>query len=130
DFPQNYLYFSGMEYHLHALSLGWTYTLLAVTSQQLEHGLARYLTDILSSLAEYLVSTSHNELSQAEVPEDAVDTGELVEVIQRAQGRRLNLQEIDDYWDSVTNQHDEGESGETGSLSYDQARKLGLGPQE
>jgi hypothetical protein len=142
DFPENYHYVSGIEYDMHAVSLGWKYSLLVAAPHRVREasstamqGLFRYSTQILSSLAEFLANTLQEdasvEPSQADgSPADKVDTGQLVEVIQHAGGSGLDVQEIDEFWDALADQQDIGEHPEAGSLSYEQARKLGLTPEE
>lgn len=146
DFPGNYLFFSGMEYDLHAASLGWLYTVLAAIPHMADGTQANAMprmfqpaVELLAALAEYLPADSHDSIETAadmdadigsgdRLPVEAVDSDQLDNVIQQAAGQGLDAQEVNEFWDALAEQQSTSESPDSGSLSYEQARKLGLTP--
>jgi CheY-like chemotaxis protein len=144
EFPENYLFVSGLDHDLHAISLGWMYTLMVTVPHGIETSpsaamqvLSQRSAQVLNALAEFLVHVAQSELDEGikpgetdELPDSAQETAELDEVFNHAGSGGLGSQEIDDYWDSLAEQQDHGEQTDSGALSYEQARRLGLTPGE
>ncbi len=141
EFPENYICITGHDHDLHGVSLGWMYTLLAAVPRRAEavhpdpmQFMFRQSVDILNALAEYLVSIAHESealpVDSSEIDEEPVDTGQLEEVFEQGGGKRIDDQEIDEFWDNLTDEQQLKEKPDSGALSYEQARKLGLTPGE
>jgi len=65
--------------------------------------------------------------------EAVVDEGELVELgsaLQEALGEPITAQQADDFWDALAEGSGAGGAPANSSLTYEQARKLGLTPDE
>jgi len=58
------------------------------------------------------------------------DVEALEELFQQAAQLELGGQDVDQFWESLVTDSDADETFDTGSLSYDQARRLGLAPDE
>ena len=142
EFPENYFRISGLDHDLHAVSLGWRYTLLAGVPQAAKSDLQSAMrsmvaasAELFNALAEYLSSVAVESgalpLGSSEIDVHPVDTGQLEEVFEQGGGRQMDEQEIDEFWESLTDQEGQfKEKPDSGALSYEQARKLGLTPSE
>jgi CheY-like chemotaxis protein len=141
EFPENYFCISGHDNDLHGVSLGWMYTLLAAVPRRAEAAqpspmqlMVRQSVDILNALAEYLPSTAPESgalpAESSRIDNEPVDTGQLDEVFEQGGGNKMDDQEIDEFWDNLTDEQQLKEKPESGALSYEQARKLGLTPGE
>ena len=141
QFPENYICIAGHDHDLHGVSLGWMYTLLAALPRRAEAAqpsamqlMAMQSVDILNALAEYLPSTAPESgalpVESSEVDDEPVDTGQLEEVFEQGGGKGLDEQDLDEFWDNLTDEQQLKEKPNSGALSYEQARKLGLTPGE
>ncbi len=141
EFPENYFCIAGYDHDLHLVSLGWMYSLLAAVPHRTDATqftpmqlLLKQSVDILNALAEYLPTTAAEgeslPLESSQTVDEPVDTGQLEEAIDQGGGKRMDDQEIDEFWENLTDQQPPQEKPDSGALSYEQARKLGLTPGE
>lgn len=142
QFPDAYLFIAGLDYDLHLVSLGWAYGLQVIVPREvkrIERDLKQALLDsaveILPALAQYLEGKPVEEVSGAAEVGEGTPPGEedlklLDDALQQVTQKRLGTQELDNFWEAVVDEKDAGVSPENGSLSYEQARRLGLTPEE
>lgn len=142
QFPDAYLFVAGVDYDLHLISLGWSYGLQVIVSREVKQGeknIKQTLLDsapgILPVLAQYLegkppeASSGAAEIGE-ETPPREEDLRQLDDALQRVAQKRLNTQELNSFWEEVVDEKDAGISPESGALSYEQARRLGLTPED
>ena len=141
--PKDLWYFSGTKYDLFFSHVGASHGLLvAANPVDGEKDLAEVISavnlagkDLVESLATMGLTTmeaGHIE----DQPEDDLDfqstaledVGELNEVFQDGSG--VVTDELDAYWDTLTNEEENTGPHNADSLSYDQARQLGLTPDD
>lgn len=142
QFPDSYLFIAGMDYDLHLVNLGWSYGLQVIVPREekkIERNLKQTLLDsaaeILPALAQYLEGKPAEDVSGAaeleeETPPGEEDLKQLDDALQQVTQTRLGTRELDHFWEAVVDEKDAGVSPESGSLSYEQARRLGLTPEE
>lgn len=139
--PENYFLFTGDSYDLYMASIGQSLFLLVSTEPRLRdetsglvieslrpavNELLNILTGIgvpLQPPEEVLVESTASET----LPEEDQDSPDLDLIFEKANEQQLSSQEVDDFWDMID---EAGTSGAptAGALSYDQARQLGLAP--
>jgi CheY-like chemotaxis protein len=143
EHPGNYLYFSGQDFDLHLVNLNYSLALLATTPVGEDRLQSVWMDQLLEAhkeieavlLGDVQPSPAGNvSLVEADdVKEEEVDEGELVELgtaLQAALGEPISAQQADDFWDALAQgSGTEGTPGNS-SLTYEQARKLGLTPEE
>lgn len=139
QFPDAYLFIAGVDYDLHLINLGWSYGLQAVVSRGVKQAKINFrqtlldsAVEILPALAQYLEGKPLEKPSEIgeETPPREEDLRQLDDALQRVAQKRLGTQELNNFWEAATDEKETGVSPESGSLSYDQARRLGLTPKE
>lgn len=141
--PENYFRFTGDSYNLTMASIGPSLFLLVSTEsrsrdeagERVMESLRPAVSDLLNILTGIGVPLQPPEDILVEPPEpDMVltedeDSPDLDLIFEQATEQKLSSQEVDAYWDVVD---DAGTGGvpRSGALSYDQARQLGLAPDD
>lgn len=140
--PGGYLYLDGQEVELHLLNLSGSRALLATTPVAADLRTYRMEQLLLARrqieqiLADEIMADGLEEpgvLAADAEGEEIVDESELVELgaaLQQAMGERIDTQQANDFWDALTEGPGEGSTPANSSLSYEQARKLGLAPED
>ncbi len=139
----------GKDYHLHLSHVGGTYALLVFTAYTIDpDAFARVaavvpgiVPDLLAGLAELGVPVDTGPLAPAAEPESepeplpeeleeaAAELPDLDELFQQAAVTQLSAEEVDAFWAPPKKSIDTG-SLHADDLTYDQARKLGLTPDD
>ncbi len=141
--PENYFRFTGDSYNLYMASIGPSLFLLVSTEsrsrdeagESVMESLRPAVSDLLNILTGIGVPLQSPEDILVESPEpDLVstedeDSPDLDLIFEQATEQNISSQEVDAYWDVVD---DAGIGGvpRAGALSYDQARQLGLAPED
>jgi hypothetical protein len=141
NFPEDVLYFSGTELDLYAAHVGRSIALLAAVPPGARPGLngsgirmVRQAADELLGLAIQLDRSSQAPAAAAapvdkpEEAEIASDASDLDEVFEQAAMIQLDEADVNTFWDDLINGDGSERVFRTGTLSYEQARKLGLAP--
>jgi CheY-like chemotaxis protein len=138
--PQDLLCFSGIQFDLYLAHAGPSQTLVALTRpeagiQRLEQ-ILHILLAAANALAQDLINAAIAEqlASQSAPPAkrqtDGLATGRLGSLLSQAPDVQIRGQEVDTFWEAAAEQAYHEGLPRAGSLSYEQARKLGLAPQE
>jgi CheY-like chemotaxis protein len=140
--PQDLLFFSGIEHDLYLTHVGRAFALLVV-SEFPKTGDTRGLVvsnlrpavndllDVLTSLGVPLQPLGEDQTAPPAIERQAGDEGErpdLVKIFKKASKRKINPQEVNEFWESAVDQSSGETLPDTGELSYEQARRLGLAP--
>jgi FixJ family two-component response regulator len=144
--PSDLMYFSGSKYDLFLAHVGASYALLVATnpiatSDQVDtyvrivHEGLKELLMILSNMGIPLTSEEHTPAPTETTPEEepiaeAEDAPMIEALFQRADSASITSEEADAFWDTVSQGESEGDIGSADELSYDQARQLGLTPED
>jgi CheY-like chemotaxis protein len=136
-----YLYFGGEEVDLHLVSLDRSLALLATTPQGQDRSPSSWMEQLLQARREVVAAlegasptspVKSPEVGIAE-QEERIDTGELValdKAFQQVMVEPVDTQQADEFWDALAQGSGEGSTPANNSLNYEQARKLGLAPEE
>jgi hypothetical protein len=135
--PQDLVFISGSHFDLYMAHAGQAQTLVALTHpeagiQRLEKNL-HILLAAANALAQDLINISLANLDSAprvKRQTDELATGRLGALLSQAPESQNWVQEVDSFWEAAAEQAYHEGLPRTGSLSYEQARKLGLAPQE
>jgi CheY-like chemotaxis protein len=140
--PEDLWYFSGEKYDLFWTHVGFSHGLL-VASNPIpdEMGVAQAISllrdaeqDLIQILQRMGILSmeqveERKEEVQAELFElDPEDEDELMDILQAQQ--EVATDELDEYWDHAASEKESGEMQNPDSLSFDQAKKLGLTPED
>ena len=142
--PQDLLCFSGMKYDLYLTHVGGTFALLVVSDSH-KVGDTRELVvsnlrpavndllDVISSLGIPLQPFGEGQSAPPAIESEVVDEGEMPDLgvfFQQASQLKFNPQEVNDFWETAIDQSGGETAPDTGELSYEQARQLGLTPDD
>ncbi len=140
--PQDLLCFSGLEHDLYLTHVGGAFALLVVgdpgkTTDTRELVLSNLrpavndLLDVLTTLGVPLQPLGEERSTPPVMIEEAVeDTGkpDLVKIFKKASRRNFDPGEVDAFWENAVQRSSSETPPDTGELSYEQARRLGLAP--
>jgi DNA-binding NarL/FixJ family response regulator len=135
--PQDLVFISGSHFDVYMAHAGQAQTLVALTHpeagiQRLEKTL-HILLAAANALAQDLINIRLANLDSAPRVKrrtDELATGRLGGLLSQAPESQNWAQEVDSFWEAAAEQAYHEGLPRTGSLSYEQARKLGLAPQE
>jgi CheY-like chemotaxis protein len=135
--PQDLVCVSGAHFDLYLAHAGQSQTLVALTPpeagiQRLEKTL-HILLAAANALAQDLINTRLADLGSlppARRHTDNLATGRLGALLSQAPEVQVRSQEVDSFWEAAAEQAYHEGLTRAGSLSYEQARKLGLTPKE
>ncbi len=144
EHPGSYLYFSGQDFDLHLVNLSFSLALLATTPLGEERSRTTWMGQLLEARKEIEAvllgdlqpspAGSVNPHEAVAMEEEAVvDEGELLELgsaLQEALGEPITAQQADDFWEALAEGSGAGGTPANSALTYEQARKLGLTPEE
>jgi two-component system response regulator (stage 0 sporulation protein F) len=146
DRAEDYLVSRGKSYQLHLVPAGERRFLLALTRARVRddpwEATAVAIAKAMAEAAAVLRIESVEELqpgvpniegaSPIELDEELaiseVDLSQLDVALHRAGENKANTQDLDDFWDSAAEQVGVENSSESGSISYEQALRLGIAP--
>lgn len=147
DRAEDYLVSRGKSYQLHQVPAGERQFLLALTrSSARDHPWEATAVAIAKAMAEAAAvlriesveelqpggTNIIEEASPIELDEELamseVDLSQLDVALHRAGENKANIQDLDDFWDSAAEQVGVENSSESGSISYEQALRLGIAP--
>jgi CheY-like chemotaxis protein len=157
--PHNLMYFKGRQYHLCMAPVGASQSiLLAIDATQqpnfpppVDRPVSEAAQEILTSISRVSEAPSESALETPGVPAEAGFPVEPVETVLLPQEEELHpepidspdlsdifikektnldAQEVDNFWDAAVEQNGGGEPGNASALSYDEARRLGLAPND
>jgi CheY-like chemotaxis protein len=137
ELPQDLVYISGINFDLCMAHAGQSQTLVAITRpdasiQRLEK-ILRILLAAANALAQDLVNTPLAEVVSTPPTKRQTDelvTGRLGALLSQAPEDQVRSQELDSFWEAAAERAYREGLPRTGALTYDQARKLGLAPEE
>ena len=133
---RGYFYIGGKENELHLAPVDARLVLLAITSpttNRQPQEVMEYLLQAAADLATVDLQAILEELPAAQ-PEPEIEAGSeselslLNSVFQQSGEQKMDDQAIEHYWDALAEQGEAGRSPDSGAISYDQARRLGLAP--
>ena len=139
--PNDLMYFAGSKYDVFLAHVGESYALLVAgnpsesSDQVLElmKSVHEGLRDLVTSLAHIGVPIKSDEKSpevEAEV-EDEISLAEPeIEALFQGVESEINLEEVDAFWDIASLRLEDEEITNADALTYEQARRLGLTPNE
>lgn len=146
--PRAIISIPGETFELYCAHTGERGSIVAITNQQIDDSARLAIMYKLWSAADDLVALSAAEgwggegqapVKQSPIPapqefevdesEEDVDT-ELELILEQAQQGTLKPEEVEDFWQSLANHEDQGQGLDAGSISYDQARRQGLLPED
>jgi hypothetical protein len=135
--PQDFVCISGMHFDLYMAHAGQSLTLVALSQpeasiQRLEN-ILHILLAAANALAQDLINARLAEAASAPPKKrntDGLATGRLGTLLSQAPETQTRAQEVDSFWEAAAEQAYHEGLPRAGSLSYEQARKLGLAPQE
>ena len=135
--PQDLVCVSGMNFDLYMAHAGQAQTLVALTRpeagiQRLEK-ILHILLAAANALAQDLINirlTEGESAPPAKRQTDGLATGRLGALLNQAPEIQVHAQEVDSFWEAAAEQAYHEGLTRAGSLSYEQARKLGLTPKE
>jgi CheY-like chemotaxis protein len=138
--PDNLLFIKGSQYNLCAIKAGMDYALLVILqsktvfSTPLVEALYPAVQDLLAMLEGPLSPLV--TLQQPEIPppdESEVfqaENGNLEEILTEELAPKISPTDLDQFWDNLTENNPARNSSDAGVITYEQARKLGLTPQD
>jgi CheY-like chemotaxis protein len=140
--PENYLYFAILEYDLHMVDLGWSHALLAATLREVGKertafipAMQKWAREIMPALLRYQESDTTSQSDGVaeetdEIPLSEDDLKSLDDAFQTVTNKPVDTQELNEFWEAVVDGKGAESAVNAGSLTYDQARRLGLAPEE
>jgi hypothetical protein len=140
--PENYLYFAVLEYDLHMVDLGWSHALLAATLREVGKertafipAMQKWAREIMPALLRYQESDTTSQSDGVaeetdEIPLSEDDLKSLDDAFQTVTNKPVDTQELNEFWEAVVDGKGAESAVNAGSLTYDQARRLGLAPEE
>jgi FixJ family two-component response regulator len=138
--PENLLFVKGSRHNLCAVNTGLAYALLVLLKNEgdfpgpLVEKLHLAVRELLPMLEEPLSSLIKSQ-QPAITPEDEleipqVDEGKLEEILGQESSPKFLPQELDQFWESLAEENLNSGSSNASVISYEQARKLGLAPED
>ena len=137
--PDDLLCYSGAKVDLFVAHVGQPYALLVLfdntTMGNTRARAARLVTSAVRELVAVLPQPEVAPKQRKEVeiapPTPQVkkvgkNTGDLKVALDQAEGMRLDPQDVEDFWDSATEQQDGGSADNSEGLSFDQAQDMGI----
>lgn len=142
--PEDLLFFAGSHYDVYLSHVGRSFAILVISEADVEsitptavlrhvRPLVNHLILLLSELDESSTGLESGGLDfKANEAEDGGQHGDidLDEVFGEATKKEFSTGELSDFWDAAIEQHDIKPASGPGALSYEQARKMGLAPDE
>ncbi len=137
--PEGILCFKGQDYELFISHVGMSYALLVTTQSAQETQIATVsqairaavndITSILSSMGVAMTAEESPPEAPPELEEEEIEglAGDLENLFKQAE---LKPEDVDEFWDAASTESSGGDVSSADSLSYDQARQLGLAPGE
>jgi CheY-like chemotaxis protein len=140
--PRNLLSFPGLDFDLHLRPVTPDLTLLVVAPSNARDEaqnkwpfqMQSASLDLQAILARMGVPSDKPDLGSVEIEERVendemgADTDELDQVFNHSAKTEMNPEAVDEFWDSIIDQVNSERASNTGELSYDDARRLGLAP--
>lgn len=145
--PESLLYISGAQYGLFAVHVGFSNVVLAIVphTAKVDTGVTgRLLTSAVKDIQAALTKHEEQHLQLAET-EQVIETVQAIEqfenlpplelpeidaiFVQKAQ-QPVATTELDAFWDSLAEQSETENPEDANTISFEQARKLGLAPGE
>lgn len=135
--PQDFLCISGVTFDIYLAHAGQSQTLIALTRpeagiQRLEQ-IMHILLAAANALAQDLINAAiarSQSTPAAKRQTDGLATGRLGALLSQAPEVQKRAQDVDSFWEEAAEQAYHEGLPRAGSLSYEQARKLGLTPKE
>jgi DNA-binding NarL/FixJ family response regulator len=138
--PENLLFVKGRRLNLCAVNTGLAYALLVLLKNEgdfpgsLVGKLHLAVRGLSSMLEEPLTSLIKSE-QPAIIPEDEleipqIEEGKLEEILSQESTPKFVPQELDQFWESLAEENLNSGSSNASVISYEQARKLGLTPED
>lgn len=150
DLPEDACFFQGADARLYLAHVGAEMALLLVTEPDepadqaagILMEMPAAVSDLTAILAGMGVTASLREAAEHEpqafsstgTEEPEVDREEVAQALEEIFGKvdtgQLQLKDVDRFWESVVEENESGSVINADALSYDQARKLGLAPED
>lgn len=143
--PVDFMYFAGQEVDLFLSHVGQSFGLLVVVKRtawgnelawklmQAIQETATDLSSILSKIGVFVIDKNERPMPETPEQENAPDGRdlfpELEELFDKAKAGEYKPEEVDAFWDTATEENPE-EVTRADAISYEQARKLGLAPDD
>jgi len=139
--PNDLMYFAGSKYDVFLAHVGELYALLVAgnpsgsSDQVLESmkSVHEGLQDLVATLAQMGVRIKPDEKSlevEAEVVEEMHVAEPEIEALFQDVEAEINLEEVDEFWDIASLRLEDDEITNADALTYEQARRLGLTPDD
>ncbi len=140
--PRDLMYFGGLKYDIFLAHVGEAYALLVAanptgSSDQVNESIKLVhagLQDLLTILAHMGVTIKSGEPSRppevGDQEEALVAEPEIEALLHEAESQEIDFEEIDAFWDTASLRLKDEEITNPESLTYEQARRLGLTPED
>ncbi|MBC8505942.1 MAG: response regulator [Anaerolineales bacterium] len=139
--PNDLMYFAGSKYDVFLAHVGESYALLVAgnpneSSDQVLESIKSVhdgLRDLVNTLAKMGVRLKSDEKSpevEPEIEEEIPDAEPEIEALFQGAEADINLQEVDAFWDTASLRLEDEEITNADALTYEQARRLGLTPDD
>jgi CheY-like chemotaxis protein len=144
--PEDLFYFGGNKYALFLAHVGQSYALLVAVNPttidehfgDISHSISKAVKDIHSTLTHLgvpLLEEIKPPVPEPELGEEDLDVVEeesplLDALFQQASGEMIKSEEVDAFWSTLVDEDEASNVVNADMLTYDQARQLGLTPEE
>ena len=142
--PEDLLFFAGTSYDVYLSHVGRSFAILIISEADIESitptAVLRHVRPLVNHLILLLADldkSSSDPAGERTDPEQAEPEGDdqeggidLDTVFSEAAKGEFSPDEVSDFWDTAVEQHEPKPASGPGALSYEQARKMGLAPDE
>jgi len=138
--PENMLFIRGNQHNLCAVNAGPTYALLVLLKSStgfpttILDTLFQAMQQLLPMLQEHPDSSFVLSEPAISVDDDSitpqVEEGQLAEILNQESAQQIQPDELDQFWENLVKGNPISDSSNASAITYDQARQLGLAPEE
>ena len=138
--PENLLFVRGKQHNLCAVNAGLAYALLVLLKPNkdfpttLMETLYPAVQELLPMLQEPQESSFAVQEPAISVDEEGmipqVEEGKLAEILSQETAQKIRPNELDQFWENLVEDSPTGASSNASVITYEQARKLGLAPED
>jgi hypothetical protein len=141
--PEDLFFFAGSQYDVYLSHVGRSFAILIISEANIEsttptavlrhvRPLVNHLILLLAELDESSSEAVDGVVPKEAEPEEGDQEGgiNLDDVFSEAENKEFSTGELSDFWDAAVEQHDIKPASDPGALSYEQARKMGLAPDD
>jgi CheY-like chemotaxis protein len=141
--PEDLFFFAGSHYDVYLSHVGRSFAILIISEADIESitptAVLRHVRPLVNHLILLLAEldeSSSDAVQEVDPKDSGAEDGEqeavkdLDDVFSEAEKKEFSTGELSDFWDAAVEQHDVKPASDPGALSYEQARKMGLAPDD